>query len=174
MDTFPDVSTIEPMPWRADFESATFMEPPGAAPEKPKRIVSEKQKAHLDRIRASAVAARRAKAAAKRVPDDAAEPPVETFEESPKRPATKPSPKPARMPTGGLHDFQTFMQHMQTFSELTEAQERERKKVKDHEEALEARIEARVRAKIKHEQGVLTPPPTPIAADLPEFTSMFM
>ena len=66
------------------------------------------------------------------------------------------------------------MQHMQTFSELTEAQERERKKVKDHEAALEARIEARVRAKIKHEQGILTPPPTPIAADLPEFTSMFM
>ena len=64
MDTFPDVS-IEPMPVEADFESATFMEPPGAAPEKPKRIVSEKQKAHLDRIRASAVAARRAKAAAK-------------------------------------------------------------------------------------------------------------
>ena len=173
MDTFPDVSTIEPMP-EGDFENATFMEPPGAAaPEKPKRIVSEKQKAHLDRIRASAVAARRAKAAAKRVPDDAAEPPVETFDESPKRPAPKPSPKPARMPTGGLHDFQTFMQHMQTFSELTEAQEREREKVKDHEAALEARIEARVRAKIKHEQ-VLTPPPTPIASDLPEFTSMFM
>ena len=107
MDTFPDVSTIEPMP-EGDFENATFMEPPGA-PEKPKRIVSEKQKAHLDRIRASAVAARRAKAAAKRVPGDAAEPPVETFEESPKT-APKPSPKPARVPTGGLHDFQTFMQ----------------------------------------------------------------
>jgi hypothetical protein len=174
MDTFPDVSTIEPMPMEADFESATFMEPPGAAPEKPKRIVSEKQKAHLDRIRASAVAARRAKAAAKRVPDEAAEPSVETVEESPKRPAPKPPSKPARVPTGGMHDFQAFMQHMETFEQLTKAQEKERRAAQEHEQALEARIEARVRAKIKHEQGVLTPPPTPIAADLPEFTSMFM
>ena len=174
MDTFPDVSTIEPIP-EGGFENATFMEPPGAAaPEKPKRIVSEKQKAHLDRIRASAVAARRAKAAAKRVPDDAAEPPVETFDESPKRPAQKPPSKPARVPTGGLHDFQTFMQHMETFEQMTKAQEKERRAAQEHEAALEARIEARVRAKIKHEQGILTPPPTPIAADLPEFTSMFM
>ena len=160
------------------------MAPPSAEPApKPKRKAGAKQQAHLDNIRAKAVAARRAKAAAARAgpsvasechyPDMAAVAP----DPSPPKPrvAAAPAPRPAALPGGG---FKEFMQHMSMFNDLHEKQARKRKAAEELEQALEAKVEARVRAKILAEQKSQPQqkpaPPASDAANLPDYASYFM
>lgn len=112
---------------------------------KPKRPLSEKQKAHLENMRLKRAEKQRAKIEKQMAKTDI----VSKVEKKMEKPVEYTEEEIKEMEK---EEFNSWIKHMDKFNKMMEAVEREKKRKMMEEQKKEAEIEARIRKKIEMEQ----------------------
>lgn len=199
MDAFPPTNQAAPEEGEEVLAPPTFREPPPSSPvdqsvgRKPKRQVSEKQRLHLQKIRALAIEARRKKALEKSggvSTGGTAEPePVTVVENEPDEepeaiPApSPPSPAPPRplTPTAqpSEEDFQRWLKHHEKYKSQKEAlQAKEAEEERRLNDLVEQRLQQRLneqqqpKEKPAHEQVIVTE--KEVTSDFDKYRAYYM